>query len=116
MRTSFVTFLIAAAALVLLVGGPASAASKHGSAKQVMVVMHDPGCHWFSVGGKFLTKLTVSGPVSLVNYDEAALRIVGPAGVKQDAIGKKVLLGHGVYKITMVKQAPDDNTLRLTVR
>jgi hypothetical protein len=83
--------------------------------KTVRIVMHDPGCHSFAVGGKFLTKLSVKGPVSLANYDEAALKVVGPAGMKLDAIGKKITLARGTYKITMVGQAPDDNHLKLVV-
>ena len=77
--------------------------------------MHDPGCHWFSVNGAYKTKLTVKGPAQLANFDEAALKIVGPT-VKRDPVGKSIILGHGVYKITMVGQAKDDNHLKLIVR
>jgi hypothetical protein len=83
--------------------------------KTIKVVMHDPGCHWFSAGGKFTTKLTVHGPVQLANYDEAALKVVGPAGTRFDKVGHKLVLARGVYRITMVKQASDDNHLKLTV-
>jgi hypothetical protein len=51
----------------------------------------------------------------LFNLDEAALRIVSPSGVKLEPVGKKLTLGRGVYHITMVKQAADDNHLVLTV-
>jgi hypothetical protein len=78
--------------------------------------MHDPGCHWFAVGGKFLSSLTVTGPVKLANFDEAALIVAGPSGVKHDAVGKLLPLGPGTYRITMVGQAPDDNHLKLVVR
>jgi hypothetical protein len=77
--------------------------------------MHDPGCHWFLAGGKYVKALTVKGPVALRNLDEAALKVVGSTGVKRDPVGKQILLARGVYKITMVGQAPDDNTLHLQV-
>jgi hypothetical protein len=116
MKTSIATILAAAAALLVLAAGTAGAAAGHRSATTVTVAMHDPGCHWFSVGGKFLKTLTVKGPVSFANYDEAALKVAGPAGVKRDAIGKRINLTRGTYTITMVGQAPDDNTLKLVVR
>jgi hypothetical protein len=106
--------LTLAAVAALGAGAQALAAPSH-SATKVTVVMRDPGCHWFAVGKTFKTTLAVKGPVSLVNYDEAALRIVGPTGVKRDPVGKSITLGRGVYKITMVGQAPDDNHLKLTV-
>ena len=83
--------------------------------KTVNVVMHDPGCHWFSAGGKYTTKLTVHGPVALANLDEAPLKVSGAKGTKLDPVGKKVVLARGTYKITMVGQAPDDNHLKLVV-
>jgi hypothetical protein len=110
---------IASAVLIALLavgGGQALASSATPVPKTVTVAMHDPGCHWFAVGGKFLKTLTVSGPVKLANYDEAALLVAGGKGVKRDAVGKQLLLGRGVYTITMVGQAPDDNHLKLTVR
>jgi hypothetical protein len=110
MKKSLVLSL-AAAAMLSLAGTQAMAAGTH----KVTVVMHDPGCHWFAVGGTFKKTLSVKGTVSLANYDEAALKVVGPTGVKRDPVGKSIILGHGVYKITMVGQAPDDNTLKLTV-
>ncbi|HEY8407935.1 MAG TPA: hypothetical protein VIK66_08160, partial [Gaiellaceae bacterium] len=81
----------------------------------VTVAMHDPGCHWFLVGGAYKQHLAVSGPVSLLNFDEAPLRIAGPSGVTFEPVGKKLTLTRGVYRITMVKQASDDNHLVLTV-
>jgi hypothetical protein len=51
-----------------------------------------------------------------LNVDEATLKIAGASGVKLDAVGKKVALVHGTYRITMVGQAPDDNTLTLNVK
>lgn len=101
---------IAIAALVL--AAPAAAGKA-----PLVVAMHDPGCHWFLVGGKYTKSVVRHGPVTLVNYDEAALKIKGPGGSKLDPVGKKVTLrGKGVYHITMVKQAPDDNHLTLTVK
>jgi len=115
MRTSLATLFVVAVGLIVLTAGQAAASAKQSSAKTVTVAMHDPGCHWFSVGGKFVKTLAVKGPVTLANYDEAALKVSGPSGVKRDAVGKKITLQRGIYKITMVGQAPDDNTLRLTV-
>lgn len=114
MKKSLV-ILVAAVALPLA-AGQALASGSHVSAKAVTVVMKDPGCHWFSVDGKFLTTLSVKGPVALSNFDEAALRVVGPSGVRQEGVGKKITLARGVYRITMVGQAADDNHLKLTVR
>ena len=107
-------FTLAMVTLLAFAGAQALAASSQSTTK-VKVVMRDPGCHWFAVGKAFKTTLAVKGPVSLANYDEAALKIVGPTGVKRDPVGKSITLGHGVYKITMVGQASDDNHLKLTV-
>jgi hypothetical protein len=55
--------------------------------------------------------------VKLLNLDEAALIIKGPGGTRHDKVGAKLTLkAKGVYKITMVKQAPDDNHLKLTIK
>jgi hypothetical protein len=86
------------------------------AATRVTVVMHDPGCHWFSVGGKPKTKLVVAGPVRLFNVDEATLKVVGAGTVRRDGVGRTIALGAGTYTITMVGQAPDDNHLKLIVR
>ena len=113
--------LIGIASLILLgaliVAAPAAGRST-GTAKatKLVVAMHDPGCHWFSVGGKYVKTLTVKGPVALANYDENTLIVVGPSGVKHDPMMKKITLQPGTYKINMVKQAHDDNTLKLVVR
>jgi len=106
------TFLAVAACAAGLGAGSASA-----TPTTVTVAMKDPGCHWFLVSGKYLTKYALAGPVSLKNFDEASLRIVGPKGtVRIDRVGKSVLLAPGLYHITMVGQAADDNHLLLTVR
>jgi hypothetical protein len=101
---------IAIAALVL--AAPAAARKA-----PLVVAMHDPGCHWFHVGGKYTKSVVRHGPVALLNQDEAALKIKGPGGTKLDRVGAKVTLrARGVYHITMVHQAPDDNHLTLTVK
>lgn len=108
-------FLIVAGLLSFGAGQALARPAAH-KATTVTVVMHDPGCHWFSVGGKFLTKYSVAGPVKLVNYDENTLIVKGPAGTVNAKIGKPVELTQGTYKITMVKQASDDNHLVLVVK
>lgn len=117
MKKSVAIICLAAVSMFLLAVSQASATARQaGAVKTVTVAMHDPGCHWFSTGGKFSKTLAVKGPIALLNLDEAALKIAGPTGLRQAAVGKKVVLARGSYKITMVGQAPDDNTLRLTVR
>lgn len=117
MKKPFVMLIAVASALLVLGAGQALGSARHaGTAKTVKVVMHDPGCHWFAVGNKFLTKLTVQGPIALQNFDEATLKVAGANGTVLDRIGKKVSLTRGTYRITMVGQAPDDNTLKLVVR
>jgi len=113
MRT-FLVFL-AAAAILALGAGQASAHVSRPAAKTVVVAMHDPGCHWFAVNGKFLRSYTVSGPVKLANYDEATLLVAGSKGVTRDKVGHVVSLSPGTYHITMVGQAPTDNHLLLVV-
>ena len=87
----------------------------------LIVAMHDPGCHWFYLGGgpshrQYSTSVSRSGPVTLLNLDEATLIIKGPGGGKTARVGSKLTLTtRGTYRITMVKQAPDDNTLILKI-
>jgi hypothetical protein len=108
MRKLVITGLAVAFALA----GPAGAAPS-----KLVVAMHDPGCHWFSVGGKYTKTVTRHGAVQLVNFDEAALVVKGPRGTKIERVGAKLTLrARGVYRITMVHQAPDDNHLKLTIR
>ncbi len=105
------------AVIALLSAGAGQAlATSHATGTKVTVVMKDPGCHWFSVAGKFKTKLAVAGPARLFNVDEAALKIVGHGTVKHVAVGKTIKLGKGTYAITMVGQHSDDNHLKLIVR
>jgi hypothetical protein len=109
--------LILAGIAALILAAPAGAASA-----TLVVAMKDPGCHWFYTGGgpnhrKYVKTIVRPGPVTLVNLDEAPLIVKGPGGTKRDAVGAKLMLrAKGVYKITMVNQAPDDNTLKLTIR
>ena len=74
----------AAAALLAVGAGAATAAatSAHAAKSQtvIQIAMKDPGCHWFLVGGTSKQHLAVNGPISLLNLDEAALRVVGPSG------------------------------------
>jgi ABC-type sugar transport system substrate-binding protein len=73
MRKALAITSVIAAALMLLAGSAMAASRGASSPKTVTVVMHDPGCHWFAVNGKFLKQLSVKGPVALANFDEATL-------------------------------------------
>ena len=107
MRKIFITTI---AALGLAV--PATAGSS-----QLVVAMRDPGCHWFQVGGKYTKVAVRHGTVTLINRDMAALRIKGPGGTKLEPVsGKLKLHAKGTYRITMVRQAPDDNQLVLRIK
>jgi len=102
-----------------MLAAPAAAAP---TSTQLIVAMRDPGCHWFYTGGdlaarKYTTTAVRHGSVTLVNRDEAALKIKGPGGTKIEKVGAKLTLNaKGLYKITMVGQAPDDNHLKLTIK
>jgi hypothetical protein len=97
----------------LMFAAPAGAAPT-----TLIVAMRDPGCHWFDAGQhKYVKTVVRTGPVTLVNHDEAALKIKGPGGTKIDRLGGKLTLtAKGSYAITMVGQAPDDNHLKLTIK
>src|SRR5690242_12855092 len=104
--------LLIPALLALLLAAPASAAGP----TRLQVRMADPGCHWFFAHGKMVKTVTVSGPVTVTNYDEAALKYVGPGGTKiEKRLAKITLTARGTYHVTMVGQAPDDNHLKLVV-
>jgi hypothetical protein len=111
-----IAVLYLAVALLAVGAGQAFAHPAHATPTKVTVVMHDPGCHWFSVNGALKTKLAVRGPAKLYNVDEAALKVVGPSATRRVGVGKTLLLGKGTYAITMVGQASDDNHLALVVR
>jgi len=109
--------LIAAWGVSLGAGPIPAAVHPHAAATKTLVVaMHDPGCHWFLVHGKYLTKTSVAGPVRVVNQDEAALKVASRHGMQHIAVGKGLVLKSGHYVVMMVGQAPDDNYLKLTVK
>jgi hypothetical protein len=118
MKISLLTLAAAAAicAGVLGTGRALATTTHHATAKTVKIVMHDPGCHWFMVHGKYATKDTVkASQARLVNQDEAPLKVASRHGMKHIAVGKSIVVGHGNYVIMMVGQANDDNFLKLTV-
>jgi hypothetical protein len=118
MKISTLSLTVAATICAGAIGaGQALATTTHQAApKTVKIVMHDPGCHWFKLGGKFTTKAAIAGRVRLVNLDEAALKVASRHGMQRIAVGKSLVVGRGNYVIMMAGQAPDDNYLRLTVR
>ena len=119
MKISLLTLVLAAAICAGVFGtGRAFATTHRAATKTVNIVMHDPGCHWFKVNGKFTTKDTVTAShVKLTNMDAAALKVVSRHGnAGHIAVGKSLVVGHGNYVIMMVGQASDDNYLSLHVR
>ena len=106
----------------LIVAAPAAGRSTSSAkATKLIVGMHDPGCHWFVTGNspnrKYSETAVRTGPVNLVNLDEATLIIKGPGGTLHEKVGATITLtAKGVYKITMVKQTADDNHLKLTIK
>jgi hypothetical protein len=85
--------------------------------KMLKIVMHDPGCHWFKIHGKFTRTATVkSGRVRLVDLDEATLKVASHNRMRHIPVGTSIVVGRGNYVIMMVGQAIDDNYLKLTVR
>jgi hypothetical protein len=113
--------LLLTASLVLVASAAARPTAAAGATK-LIVAMRDPGCHWFYLGGgpnqrKYTKTVVRQGPVQLVNLDEATLIIKGPGGTRHDKVGATLALkAKGIYKITMVKQASDDNHLKLTIK
>lgn len=116
-RVTTILVLFAAAAALAVSAMAAPAAKRAPKANNVTIAMHDPGCHWFAVGAKFKKSITVRGIALVRNVDEAALIFKGPGGFhKTLPVGKTLRIAKaGAYHITMVKQAPDDNHLLLTV-
>ena len=103
--------------MVIGIAALALAAPAAAGKAPLVVGMHDPGCHWFQVGGKYVKSVARTGPVTLLNQDEAALKIKGPGGTKLEPVGKKLTLhAKGTYRITMVHQASDDNHRVLRVK
>lgn len=118
MKISTLALAVAATLSVGAIGaGQALALTTRQTApKTLNIVMHDPGCHWFKIGGKFAKTATVKGRVRLVDLDEAALKVASRHGMRHIQMGKSIVVGRGNYVIMMVGQAPDDNYLKLTVR
>jgi hypothetical protein len=115
MKTLALAFTLILIAAVSVTAGEALATNAK-APSTLKVVMHDPGCHWFAVGGKFALKASVAGPVKVTNLDEATLKVTGNGVTKKIPVGETLLVTHGRYVITMVGQAPDDNHLKLTVK
>lgn len=109
--------VVAGSAGVFAAGRALATTSQHATTtKTVKIVMHDPGCHWFLVHGKYkLTDTVTADRVRLVDQDEATLIVKAPGTVRHIPVGKSIVVGQGAYRITMVGQASDDNHLRLTV-
>jgi hypothetical protein len=118
MKISLLVLTITAAlcAAALGAGRAPAATSRQAVPKTLNIVMHDPGCHWFKVAGKYTTQATVNGRVRLVDLDEAALKVVSRHAIRHIPMGKSIVVGRGTYVIMMVGQAVDDNYLKLTVR
>jgi hypothetical protein len=68
------------------------------------------------VGAKYSTRYVSHGPVTIRNLDEAALRFAGPTGTRLEKVGQTMRFTKGTYRITMVRQAKDDNVLTLVVK
>ena len=111
--------VLAFVASVVAVGAASAGTSSSG---QLIIAMKDPGCHWFYLGGgpnhrQYAKSVTRVGPVTLLNLDEAPMIIKGPGGTKIQKVGARLTLkAKGIYHLTMVKQAPDDNHLTLMVK
>ncbi|HUZ15976.1 MAG TPA: hypothetical protein VMU72_07325 [Gaiellaceae bacterium] len=107
----------AIAAIAFSTSQALAAAPHHAAVKHTLVVaMHDPGCHWFSIHGKLTTHATVSGPVRVVDRDEATMKVASRHGMQRIPVGTGLVLRRGHYVLMMVGQAVDDNYLKLTVR
>ena len=114
-------FLAVAAAAALAVSAasasPAKAQVHAIKSKIVTIAMHDPGCHWFADHGKYYRSASVRHGTIFRNLDEAALIFKGKGFTKRLAVGKTLKIKKaGTYRVTMVKQAPDDNHLLLIVK
>jgi hypothetical protein len=123
MRNQLILVITAFCLVVALMPAASASGSSTSAAKatKVVVAMHDPGCHWFVTGSmdhrKYSKTSVQTGAVNLLNLDEATLIVKGPGGTRHDKVGATLALkAKGVYKITMVKQAADDNHLKLTIK
>jgi hypothetical protein len=118
MKISTIALALAATICAVALGaGQALATTTHQTApKTLKIVMHDPGCHWFLVGGKITKTATVTGRVRLLNVDEATLKVASRDGTRHIPVNHSIVVGPGHYVIMMVGQAVDDNYLTLAVR
>jgi len=119
MKISLISLAVAATIAAGAIGtGQALATTAHQSTtKTLKIVMHDPGCHWFQIHGKFTKTATIkTGRVRLLDLDEAPLKVASRHGLRHIQVGKSIVVGRGNYVIMMVGQALDDNYLKLTVR
>ena len=65
MKISLLALAVAAAICAGALGaGRALATTTNHATKTVKIVMHDPGCHWFEVGGKYTKTNTVKANAS----------------------------------------------------
>ena len=74
--------LITFAALALATPTTVLATPAAASRAPLVISMRDPGCHWFYLGGgpnhrKYAKTVSRTGPVTLLNLDEAALKVKG---------------------------------------
>ena len=118
MKISLISLAVAATVAAGALGtGQALATTTHQqTTKTLKIVMHDPGCHWFKIHGKFTRTATVTANrVRLVDLDEATLKVASRHGMRHIPVGKSIVVGHGNYVIMMVGQAADDNYLKLAV-
>jgi hypothetical protein len=117
-RLTTILILLAAAAAFAVSAAAAPGAKRSAKVTHLTIVMHDPGCHWFAAGTAFKKTESVKGTAIVRNIDEAAMIFKGPHGFHALLpVGKTLrIVKQGVYHITMVKQAPDDNHLLLTVK
>ncbi len=112
-----ISILATVVAATMLASGVGLASAAGAKPRVVPIVMRDPGCHWFQAGGKYKLRLAVNGKTTFRNLDEAALIFKGKNFVRQVPVGKSLTIAkRGVYHITMVDQAPDDNHLVLIVK
>jgi hypothetical protein len=109
---------ISAIGMVAIATSQALAARPHQAhaTRTLIVAMHDPGCHSFLIHGKYTKTASATGSVRLLNQDEATLKVTSSHGTKRIPVGKALVVRHGRYVVTMVRQAKDDNHLKLTVR
>ena len=104
MRNGFRWAIAASAAMALVFAAVGVAWAGGGGKKTIHVIEHAK------------TDTVKANRVRLVNLDEAALKVASRQGTRHIPVGKSTVVPRGNYVIMMVKQAPDDNYLKLTVR